>query len=232
MRRPANHVRATYEDYQDYLQRLPELRDKHITINIDEWAMIGGGTPGAGAYKLVPAYAEAFNEMFRHTDIFRAAAYTFATSMLVSTRDQAQLSPVGELFKLYRDRFGTIPLKVSGDRPPPPPRYPVGGEQPKVNAGSDTFPIDVSAAWTEDGKSLAIAVVNPTETQQAARVALQGASVSKHATLFRLAHSDLNYVVVPGLPSKVKVEQKAITNVAAPLALPPYSVSVYVVPKQ
>ncbi len=60
-----------------------------------------GGPPGS--YKLVPAYAEAFNEMFRHSDLFRAAAYTFATAMLVSTRNRARLSPVGELFKLYRD---------------------------------------------------------------------------------------------------------------------------------
>ncbi|HEU4600834.1 MAG TPA: hypothetical protein VFS24_02645 [Steroidobacteraceae bacterium] len=229
MRKPANHVRATYEDYEDYLQRIPELKDKHITINIDEWAMIG--VP-PNSYKLVPAYAWAFHEMFRHSDLFRAAAYTFATAMLNSTRNTAELSPVGELFKLYREHHGTIPVKVIGNYPPPPPKYPPGGEQPKVNAGSDTYPVDVSAAWNEGHDTLSIAIVNPTESQQTVHLAIEGADLARKATLYRLAHPDVNYAVPVGQHSQVQVQRKSVANIGSALTLPPYSVSVYELRKQ
>jgi alpha-N-arabinofuranosidase len=229
LRRPANHVRATYEDYEDYLQRIPAMRDKHITVNIDEWAMIG--VP-PGSYKLVPAYAWAFHEMFRHSDLFRAAAYTFGTSMLSATRNQAELSPIGELFKLYSNHFGSIPVKVSGSRPQPAPTVPVGGEQPRVNAGSDTFPIDVVAAWDEGHQFLSIAVVNPTEAQQSMKLSIAGANLARKATLLRLYTPDVNYAVKPGERSKVKVQQQSVANIAAQQTLPPYSVSVYLVSKQ
>jgi alpha-N-arabinofuranosidase len=170
--------------------------------------------------------------MFRHSDLFRAAAYTFATSMLNATRNQAELSPIGELFKLYSTRFGSIPVKVSGSSPQPAPKWPVGGEQPRVNAGSDTYPIDVVAAWDEGHKALSIAVVNPTEARQAMKLSIEGADLAHKATLLRLAHSDINYAVKPGERSQVKVQQQSVRNIASEQTLPPYSVSVYLVSKQ
>ena len=62
------------------------------------------------------------------------------------------LNPAGLLFKLYRDRFGTIPVEVSGNSPQPMPKYPRAATS-QVNAGSDTFPLDVAAAWTADRKA-------------------------------------------------------------------------------
>ncbi len=67
------------------------------------------------------------------------------------------------LFKMYRDHFGTIPVEVTGNSPQPKPMFPAGGDQPAVNPGSDTYPLDVSAALSEDRKTLAIAVLNPSD---------------------------------------------------------------------
>ena len=75
-RAPAVQVRAKYEHYQEYLKRIPALRAKPVPIAIDEWAYFGGGP---NSYKTVPAYAWAFHEMFRHSDIFQMGALTFAT---------------------------------------------------------------------------------------------------------------------------------------------------------
>src|ERR1017187_1849947 len=63
--------------------------------------------------------------------------------------------------------FGSVPVEVGGNSPPPAPLYPVGGDQPKVNAGSPTYPVDVSAALTSDGKFLTVAVINANESAQA-----------------------------------------------------------------
>jgi alpha-N-arabinofuranosidase len=223
MRRPANHVRATYEEYQDYLERIPALREKRIPLNIDEWAMIG--LP-PNSYKVVPAYAWAFHEMFRHSDVIQGAAFTFGTSLVSATRSQAQLNPAGVLFKLYSRHYGKIPVRVIGDRPQPAPAYPAGGEQPKVNAGSDTFPLDVTAAWNEDRRQLTIAVINPTESDQRMQLQIKDANVAG-GTLRRLAHPDINFVAAPGQPPAVKIVEQSLARLPRAITVPRYSVSLY-----
>jgi hypothetical protein len=137
-RAPAVQVRAKYEHYQEYLKRIPAVRAKPVPIAIDEWAYFGG-VPNS--FKVVPAYAWAFHEMFRHSDIFQMGAFTFATAMMSSNRTEATLNPTGMLLKMYRDHFGVIPVEVTGNSPQPKPFYPAGGDQPAVNPGSDTYPL-------------------------------------------------------------------------------------------
>ena len=38
---PATQVRVKYEHYQEYLKRIPALKDKPVPISLDEWAYIG-----------------------------------------------------------------------------------------------------------------------------------------------------------------------------------------------
>ncbi len=89
-REPATQVRAKYEHYEEYLKRIPALRAKPVPIAIDEWAYTFA--PG---YKPVPAYAWAFHEMFRHSDVFQLAAFTFATAMISENRTQAEAQQYG-----------------------------------------------------------------------------------------------------------------------------------------
>ena len=163
-RAPATQVRVKYEHYQKYLELIPALRAKPVPIAIDEWAYSGAGRD---SYKVVPAYAWALQEMFRHSDLFQLGAFTFATAMMSETRTDAVLNPTGLLFKMYRDHFGTIPVQVSGDSPQPKPLYPAGGDQPAVNPGSPTFPLDVSAALSGDRTVFTFAVLNPSDSDAA-----------------------------------------------------------------
>ena len=79
--------------------------------------------------------------MFRHSDVFQMGAFTFATAMMSSNRTEATLNPTGLLFRMYRDHFGVIPVEVTGNSPQPKPFYPAGGDQPAVNPGSNTYPL-------------------------------------------------------------------------------------------
>ena len=164
-----------YEHYQEYLKLIPALRAKPVPIAIDEWAYMGGKP---NSYKIVPAYAWAFHEMFRHSNLFQLGAFTFATAMMSETRTDAVLNPTGLMFKMYRDHFGTIPVDVSGNAPQPKPLYPAGGDQPAVNPGSDTYPLDVSAALSEDRRTITIAVLNPSDARQDMKLAIHGAKVA------------------------------------------------------
>jgi alpha-N-arabinofuranosidase len=214
MRRPANHIRIKYEEYKEYERLFPRLAREPKPLNIDEWAYMGG------RYPTYPSYGWMFQEMFRHTDIFYMAAYTFATSLLVRDGTNVSLNANGQVFKLYRDHFGTIPVAVSGNSPQPKPTDPPGGEQPAVNAGSDTFPLDVAAAWSEARHTLSVAVVNPTDQAQPLKLEIGGAALSGRGTLWRLA-SAMNDGQNPS------VEHEEIQGAPRTVVAPRFSISIY-----
>ncbi len=225
MRRPANHIRIKYEEYQEYLNRIPALKNKPVPIALDEYAYAGGR--GGGNYKVVPAYAWNFHEMFRHSDLYHLATLTFITGTYNAANGRAVLNPTGMLFKLYRDYFGTIPVAVSGNSPQPKPKDPPGGEQPVVNAGSDTFPLDVVAAWTADHKALTVAVINPTESAQTLSLQIRGAGLSGKGTLRRMAPESLTATVVVGQEPDVKIEEQTLDAIPASPTFAPFSVNIY-----
>ncbi|MGA8036824.1 MAG: hypothetical protein WA823_18240 [Candidatus Acidiferrales bacterium] len=228
-RAPAVQVRAKYEHYQEYLKRIPALRAKPVPIAIDEWAYFGAGP---GSYKTVPAYAWAFHEMFRHSDIFQLGAFTFATAMMSENRTEAILNPTGMLFKMYRDHFGTIPVEVSGSSPQPKPAFPAGGDQPAVNPGSDTYPLDVSAALSEDRKTLAIAVLNPSDAEQSIKLTMVGAKLAEAGKLWRMAPDSINATVLVDKKPEVQVEEQSLGAWPETVTVRPFSVNIYSYPLQ
>lgn len=227
-RAPATQVRVKYEHYQEYLKRIPALRSKPVPIAIDEWAYMSPGGPNS--YKVVPAYAWAFHEMFRHSDLYQLGAFTFATAMMSEDRTNAVLNPTGLMFKMYREHFGTIPVEVSGDSPQPKPIYPAGGDQPAVNPGSDTYPLDVSAALSDDHKTLTIAVLNPSDSEQTVKFSIDGAKVSNTGHLYRMAPASVDATITLGQKPGVEVEDQALNALPTTASVPPFSVNIYVFP--
>jgi alpha-N-arabinofuranosidase len=228
-RQPATQVRAKYEHYQEYLKRIPGLKEKPVPISLDEWAYTG--TP-PNSYKVVPAYAWAFHEMFRHSDLYQLGGFTFATAMISEDRTEAVLSPTGLMFKMYREHFGSVPVEVSGDSPQPKPIYPAGGDQPKVNPGSETYPLDVSAALTEDRKTLTFAVLNPSDSEQKIKLSITGAKLSPHGRLWRMAPASVDATITVGQKPGVDVQEEELTSVPESVAVPPFSVNIYSFPLQ
>jgi alpha-N-arabinofuranosidase len=130
------------------------------------------------------------------------------------------LNANGLVFKIYRDHFGSIPIEVSGNTPQPKPADPPGGEQPLDNAGSDTFPVDVAAAWTEDHHELTVAVLNPTDIDQPLKLNITGAALSGKGTLWRLASSQSNGQD-PG------ISNSPVDSIPVSVTLPRFSVNIY-----
>jgi alpha-N-arabinofuranosidase len=89
-----------------------------------------------------------------------------------------------------------------------------------VNAGSDTFPLDVAAAWTEDRHTLTVAVLNPTDTDQLLKLNISGADLSGQGTMWQLASAEPN-------GQNPKNSHSPIDSVPDSLALPRFSVSLY-----
>src|SRR6201998_3377322 len=230
-RAPATQVRVKYEHYQEYLKLVPALRAKPVPIAIDEWAYMDRDSP-PGAYKTVPAYAWAFHEMFRHSDLFQLGAFTFATAMINEDRTRAVLSPTGLLFKMYREHFGSIPVEVSGDSPQTKPIYPAGGDQPAVNPGSDTHPLDLSAALSDDRKTLTFAVLNPSDSEQSLKLTVNGVKLANEGHLWRMAPAKVTAANTVGQKPGVEVQEQQLPSVPDAMSVPPFSVSIYSFPVQ
>ena len=228
-RAAAVQVRAKYEHYEQYMKLIPALRSKPVPIAIDEWAYFSGDR---NAYRTVPAYAWAFHEMFRHSDVFKMAALTFATATISSNRTQAVLNPTGLLFKMYRDHFGQIPVEVTGNSPQPKPAFPAGGDQPAINPGSDTYPLDVSAALSEDRKTLAIAVLNPSNSEQSIQLSIHGATLASAGKLWRMAPDSIDATIKVGTKPEVQVEEQQLGALPGTVTVRPFSVNIYSYPIQ
>lgn len=220
--RAANRVRGKVEAYEEYARRIPGLQKKRLTIAIDEWAL----TRLPANLKQTLANAVVFHEMFRHTDLIQMAGHTMGTSSIEFNATDAALNTTGLLFQLYRDHFGTVPVEVDGTSPPPPPKYPVGGDQPKVNAGSPTYPLDVSAALTSDGKFLTLAVVNPTESAQKLDLTINGVDLRGQGRLLHMTGPGIN--AVTGLSRhEVQILEMPVGGVPKTLQVAPISIDLY-----
>jgi alpha-N-arabinofuranosidase len=170
--------------------------------------------------------------MFRHSDIFQMGAFTFATAMMSQNRTEAVLNPTGMLFKMYRDHFGTFPVEVTGDSPQPKPTFPAGGDQPAVNPGSDTYPLDVSAALSEDRKTLAIAVLNPSDSEQSIKILINGATLASDGKLWRMAPASIDATVQIDKKPEVQVEEQTLGALPDTITVRPFSVNIYSYPVQ
>jgi alpha-N-arabinofuranosidase len=167
--------------------------------------------------------------MFRHSDVFTMGGFTFAGSTLSASRTDAVLNPIGLMFQLYHDHFGTIPLGVSGTSPQPARTGRVGGEIPNVNAGSPTYPLDVAAALTADGKTLTLSVVNPSDRPQTLRLELRSLAAAGQGSVWRMAPGSVTAANLVGREPQVRVD-RGDANAAEPLAVPASSVAVYAFP--
>jgi alpha-L-arabinofuranosidase len=221
-RRPANRVRNKVEAYEEYYRRIPALQSRRVPMVIDEWAYSGSGNNLKGAL----ANATVLQEMFRHTDMIAMAGHTMGTGSIDYNDTESALNATGMVFKLYRDHFGTVPVEVGGNSPPPAPLYPVGADQPKINAGSPTHPVDVCAAMTADGKLLTISVINANESAQELDFTLKGITLAGRGRMWRLTGDSLTAATGIGR-NDVRIVETPLTEAPKALTVAPISITIY-----
>jgi alpha-L-arabinofuranosidase len=225
-RRPSNRVREKAEAWEEYNKRFPAMKDKKIFLAIDEWAT-SGMPPNL---RLALSYAMVMQELFRHTDFIKMSAFTFATSTLDYNGTDAILNTSGLMFKLYREHFGTLPIEVSGNSPQPPPKWPVGGDQPAVNAGSPTYPLDSVAAFSADRKFLIVAVVNPTTSTQRLDLNFQGVQLGGKSRSWQMTGPGEDAANLLGQKPQVETVEMDLPEVPTTLSVASLSLNIYEFP--
>jgi alpha-N-arabinofuranosidase len=217
-----DRIRTMADAWEQYKKHFPKLNDGQVKVYFDEWAF-GFEDNLKGAL----AIGAAFHEFFRHTDFIDMAGFTMATGWLNVNRTQSQLSLKGLMFQFYQQRFGTIPVEVTGNSPTPKPKYPIGGDQPSVNTGGDVYPLDVSAALSEDGKLLTVAVVNGTELPHSFSLSLDGFKPKNVGTCWKFTGPKPDATNLLGQAPQIGIKESAFNTTSGSLAVAPISVEIY-----
>jgi len=224
IRRLPNRVKGAAEAYNEYVKRMPFIKDRGIYLAMDEWRMKDGwGLEDA------LATAEGFNEIARHSDIIKMSAYTSTSAPLglLYTTTASAIQPNGLTIKLYADHFGTIPVYVSGNTEQPMIAGTTGADRPAVTSGSSTYPLDIMAALTNDHKKITIAVVNPTRQNQKLNTHYKNINLNADGLKWTISGNDLKAINQPGVKPEIKIIQTVVNHTDQLLSVEPLSVTIF-----
>jgi alpha-N-arabinofuranosidase len=160
------------------------------------------------------------------------AAFTTGASTMDITPTGAALNATGEVFKLYGEHFGagTIPLAVDGNSPQPAPKYPVGFSHPQVRAGSPTYPLDIIAGLSADGRSLKIVVVNATHEPQRFGLRLANLVTKGGGRQWLMSGKSVRAENKVGASPGVTISERKVPPLGREIAVPAISTSIFEFP--
>lgn len=222
VRQPADRVGTMVDAWEDYKKAFPALEKGDVKVFFDEWAYhFQDDLKGA------LAIAMTLHEFYRHSEFIDMAGYTMATAWLSFNRTDAIVSTKGRVFQLFNQHFGAIPVAVDGNSPQPAPQYPIGGDQPRVNSGSATYPLDVSASLTADRKTLVISVINATDNEQQLELGIESFSSIKTGKCWKFSGQSVDARNEVGKEPQVLTAESAFNAQAKVLAIAPLSIEIY-----
>src|SRR3990172_3328144 len=194
---------------------------------VDEWHA-GGNDVFVGLWTGL-----VLNELFRHTDVYSMSAWTCAACALSYNHFDPPVYRMGGLaFKLIANQLETIPvLGILGNSPQPELRGTVGVDKPQTSSGSPTYPLDVMAAISPDGRRLTVSVVNPSESaQQLVMQVLKGgaaAGFARNGRKWTIAAADANSRNLPGQEQQISLTESPVDDLTVSQTVPPVSISLY-----
>ena len=208
----AEQIKHKADEHRKYRAEISGLRDKDIRIAMDEWNYWYGdyiyGELGV-RYHLKDALGVAIglHEFFRNSDLYFMANYAQTVNVIgciKTSRTDAVFAATGLPLKLYRGKFGMIPVQVSGD----------------------TGQLDVAAALTADSKILTVSIVNPTPNP--AKINIQGAGDSfGRAGKWTITGTDPEIYNEPDKESRLDIEESFVRLSSTVLEAPAYGIVLY-----
>jgi alpha-N-arabinofuranosidase len=209
----AAKIREIAEKHREYRKNIPGLDGKNIRIAQDEWNYWYGaneyGELGT-RYFLQDGLGVAIglHEFFRNSDLFFMANYAQTVNVIgaiKTTKTEAEFETTGLVLKLYRERFGTIPVQLKGK----------------------FEPLDVSAALSSDGNTLTVAIVNPTEQPQSLELILEQGKLAGSGLRWIISGPNKWSHNAPGKARQVDITQTTLTDASKTMVLAPLSVTLY-----
>ncbi len=206
-------IREIAAAHRGYRQKIKSLTGKDIKIALDEWNYWYGpneyGELGT-RYFLQDGLgiAVGLHEFFRNSDMYFMANYAQTVNVIgaiKTTKTQAEFETTGLVLKLYRERFGEIPVQVSGKN----------------------SPLDISAALSSDHKVLTVGIVNPTGRDQALPLKLNGGTITGAGQKWTLTGANRWSHNAPGKIRQVDIVTADVPEATGSINVVPLSVTLY-----
>ena len=209
-------IRHKAEGHRALQASLPNLKGRIVPIAMDEWnywhreyvyGELGCIYDQADALGV----AEGLHEYFRQSDIIHMAFYAQTVNVIgaiKTTKTNAEMETTGLVLQLYREHFGQIPVQLAGDF----------GQ------------LDVAAALTADGRSLTVAIVNPTSAAVELPLDLGARRAAGPAMgWFVTAPTEFSHNT-PGQPRQVNLTRTDKLDPTRPFSVPALGVGLFVIP--
>jgi alpha-N-arabinofuranosidase len=206
----ASLIKDVADAHRNYRDSIPDLSQKGIQIAMDEWNYWYGdyiyGELGVRYYhKDALGIAKGLHEYFRNSDLYFMANYAQTVNVIgciKTTPNGAGFATTGLPMKLYRQHFGSLPVKV--------------------DAGSTD--LDIVAAITPDNTFITLAIINEkAETVQIAFDFVDG-QIGNNGKQWLIQHDDLMAYNDPGSPPEVKIEDSDISLTNHQIEIQPYAI--------
>ena len=210
---PRKGIKHKSDVHRRYRGTIDALKGKDIRIAMDEWNYWYGpyvyGELGVRYFhKDGLGIAVGLHEYFRNSDICFMANYAQTVNVIgciKTSKTTASMATTGLVLKLYRNRFGVVPVEISGE---------VG-------------PLDMSAALTESRDALTIAIVNPTRNEYELAADFKNVKLTGQGRKWLMQHDDPMVYNEPGKEPKVFIAESRVDDISDRLTAGPLSVTLY-----
>ncbi len=209
-------IREKAVAHREYRQTIPSLTGKDIRICMDEWNYwygphIYGELGTRYFYRDAMGIAAGLNEYSKNSDIIYMANYAQTVNVIGCIKTNTTHSvfdATGQVLKLYRKKFGYIPVEITGE----------------------TRPLDIGATLTPEGDTLTISVVNPTWEPVEFPLKVIGGSTLQEAEIWKITAPDDMSTNEPGMDPAVVIEGPEIVKFNSKLKVGPASISIFRIP--
>ncbi len=209
-------IRQKAVAHRGYREKIPALDGKDIRICMDEWNYwygphIYGELGTRYFYRDAMGIAAGVNEFSRNTDIIYMANYAQTVNVIGAIKTStthSEFDATGQVLKLYRHKFGTVPVGIEGE-----PR-----------------PLDIAATLTGAGDTLTISVINPTWHEVSFPLTMEGFSPSPMMEVWRIVSPDDMAHNEPGRDPLVRIESEADVAVPGKFIAGPASITIFRIP--
>ena len=206
-----NDIKRVADTHRNYREKIGGLKEKDIRVAMDEWNFWYGdyiyGELGVRYHqKDGLGIAMGLHEYFRNSDIFYMANYAQTVNVIgaiKTTQTASAFETTGLVLKLYRNQFGSVPVKIGAPANPN---------------------LDISAALTEDKTALTVAVVNMDANPQNVLIDLGEIKAGKDGQAWVIQHADPEAYNTPGEEPKVVIEEQTLDFSQNVIGVPGYSV--------
>ena len=207
-------IREKADAHRQYRKEIPQLKGKDIRICMDEWNYWYGphiyGELGTRYFmRDAMGIAAGLNEYSRQSDMVFMANYAQTVNVIGCIKTNTTSSvfdATGQVLKLYRQKFGTIPVTITGE----------------------TRPLDIAATLDKDGKKLTVSVVNATWDEVKLPVTVLNGTLSGDGELWQVTAPDDMATNEPGRPENVKTEGPVKISSGSALTIGPASINLFV----